>query len=290
MPIIFLHIWHCVVVRNNNFEITHQLTENVNLQQFQSKWEIKVMKQQVKIIPYGELKRMGKIPLKIPKDKITSSSDEYRNLFHYHKDDAPVAYFDGDLHIEGSLKLDKLFNDLFLGHEKLYDFPDKGYAYTDIAAVWIAGDLTVSNTIIANELENLSKILVVEKNVTTKNIIQGGFDFFFLGDLVVNQILYTQLGAEGCEIVFGEENIYIHVDINFYWKIGNNKSIEIDEETPLETLQKIFINTSTYFDHELIDRDDHGDECYYYLEEKFIQDVLNGKNIFNENIVLNNTN
>ncbi len=239
-----------------------------------------------KIISYGDLKKMGKIPLALPEDRTVPGFDEI-NLFNYHNDDAPVAYIDGDLNIEGNLVLDSFFVDLFAGHEEKFDFRKKGYSYTSLALVWISGGLQVSNAIASMETEDYSEILVVEQDVKAKSVIQGGFTHMFLRDLSVTQIHYCQQCAEGWESVFGKRNQAVTVDNNFVWRFRNLEAIKIRDDASLITLQKMFVAPHNYFGkmHE-------GEEPDLFFEEEgeynLMQDILDDKLIFRKEVLQDN--
>ena len=226
------------------------------------------------LIPHVEIINLKKLRELVKIDSKTLDSLTYNSLEQ--NDDMPVAYFKKDITIEGNLDLDTLFDELFIGSEKNFDFREKGYAYGTISLVWISGSLTVSNTLTVKETEDYSQWLIVENNVSTKNIVQGGISFIFLSDLKVDQIFYYKSGAQGWMTRKGESDIKFEVDNNFCWSIKDKGFDNSEYELYPPICDQILVNPLDY-----VTTDDEGDEFFWGQgESDFISDLLDDKPIF----------
>ncbi|RKZ51184.1 MAG: hypothetical protein DRR16_14770 [Candidatus Parabeggiatoa sp. nov. 3] len=213
----------------------------------------------VKLYSCDDFKALGKLSCFNEDDEIIEHLEEA-------SDEGWFALIEGDMQIEGNLDLNKFFEDI------ISTFFGKSDDY--IQLLWITGKLKISNTLYLEETENYCDDMVVENNVTAKNIIAGGTNLYFLNAVEISDIYYYQTGAEGLFSIKGKRNIKIETDNNNIWTIGE-KWHKFDEGISQKLMEKIFSETF-YF----LEADDK--ELYYLENEKlFIKALLNGDKIFN---------
>jgi len=191
--------------------------------------------------------------------------------------------------IEGIIDNEAIFiiieNDIFIdGNLSLLELDKKlraiGKLTSDqyIHQIWFSGKVEISNTLYDEDTEDLSTSLVFENDFKAKNIIFGGTSLFFLKQVEITQLFYTQINSEG-GIYWknAEKSVKMKVDNNQIWSIQDKHYHLGEYEIDSALLDKIFLKKDDFFFY------DEDEQCYYPLEEddKLIAYILEDKNIFN---------
>jgi hypothetical protein len=206
-------------------------------------------------------------------EKLSCFSEDDEIIEHLEEvsDEGWFALIEGNVEFEGDLNLNNFFENIISTFSKNPD--------NYIQLLWITGKLNISKTLHIKENQNYCDDMVVEGDVTTKNIIAGGINLYFLKDLNISGIYYYKSGAEGLLYTKGKENIRIETDNNKIWKI-NKKRYEFNKGISKKQAQEIFTGT---YDFLTFDEDSRLKPRMYYLEneELFIKELLNDNNILN---------
>ena len=227
------------------------------------------IKQRVKLFSYSDFKRLDKLSCfnqdhKIIKDLEYSDSISHRTV----EGESQIALIEGDVEIHGNLDLDRFFDEI------MYTF--FGETQKSIQIIWITGAFKISGTLFTEENEDYGIALIVENDVTAKNIIAGGIGLFFLKDITVSEIFYSRVQGEGPGyFVKGKKEIKIDTDINYIWSIGG-KCFSFYEGLSQQEVEQIFIKTPDFLEYD-------EDGRFYYLDDEnlLIEALLSSEILFN---------
>ncbi len=215
------------------------------------------IKNRVKLYSPDDFQALGKLSCFSDDDEIIEHLEEA-------SDEGWFALIDGDLEIEGNLILDDFFEEILSTFDKNQD--------DYIQLLWITGELNISKTLHIKEVENYCDDMVVEKTVNAKNIIAGGINLYFLDKINLSGIYYYKSNAEGLLSIKGQNNIFIETDNNNNWQI-NKKTYDLYEGLSKNSIGEIF---NDMYDFIVL-----VDDLYFLKEELFIEELINGNNIFN---------
>jgi len=209
------------------------------------------------ILSYSELEN------KVDLTSLDSSVFAYRDQFP----EAIYAYYDGNLSIDGNLTVEDLFDKL--------NQNSKIHLY----GIWINGSLTVENSLINDDPEDMSHSLVIKEDLNSKNIIVGGIRIQVLKNLNTDVVFYKE-NSEGA-LISSEFKGNLYIDP---WEqvIKDRKGnlINITQENCKiisEMLVKEVLAPIEEFD---LDSDDYFELSYLIIEDYLLPFLTEGKSIF----------
>jgi hypothetical protein len=235
------------------------------------------IKKQVKIYTYQEFKDLNKLSLLDEGNIILKYLENEKNINH-------IALLEDDIVIENNLDVDHLFEEITKQFKNDYKF---GHGWLETPQlIWFSGHVVIKNSLYAKELENYSIGIVFENSFQANNIILGGIEIAFLGDVTIDHILYIQEQSEGFYTLFTNKNILINISSHNQIYTKNNESYDlsvVNEKITAEQIDKIFIHLNRFFEI-AEDEDEKTDKTYYYGidndDDDLIEALLNNENIF----------